>query len=82
MLRYEAATASPPRTAGACDQDATALVLRDDDRPENVVKRMQEYATKTAPLKRFYQERRLVAEVPATGAPEAVLAATRRLLGR
>jgi adenylate kinase len=75
-------TASPPRQAGVCDKDGTALVLRDDDRPENVKKRMQEYAEKTAPLKRYYQERQLVAEVDADRAPEAVLAATRQLLGR
>ncbi len=75
-------TASPPRTAGVCDKDGTALVLRDDDRPENVKKRMQEYAGKTAPLKRYYQDRKLVAEPAATGAPEAILAATRKLLGR
>jgi adenylate kinase len=74
-------TASPPRTAGVCDREGAALVLRDDDRPENVKKRMQEYADKTWPLKRFYRERKLVAEVEATGAPEAILQATRSLLG-
>jgi adenylate kinase len=73
--------ASPPRKPGVCDRDGTALVLREDDRPENVKKRMQEYAEKTWPLKRFYQERQLVAEVDGTGSPEDVLAATRRLLG-
>ncbi|HEY7724096.1 MAG TPA: adenylate kinase [Anaeromyxobacteraceae bacterium] len=73
--------ASPPRRPGACDKDGTALVLRDDDRPENVRKRMQEYAQKTAPLRGWYQERGLVAAVPATGAPEAILAATRAILG-
>jgi adenylate kinase len=73
--------ASPPKKAGLCDRDGTALVLREDDKPENVVKRMQEYAEKTWPLKRFYRERRLVAEVDATGSPEDVLAATRRVLG-
>ena len=73
--------ASPPRKAGVCDREGAALVLREDDKPENVKKRMQEYAEKTWPLKRFYQERRLVAEVDATGSPEDVLAATRKLLG-
>jgi adenylate kinase len=74
-------TASPPKRAGFCDRDGTALVLREDDRPENVKKRMQEYAEKTWPLKRFYQERRLVAEVDGTGSPEDVLAAARRVIG-
>jgi adenylate kinase len=75
-------TASPPRKAGLCDREGAALVLRDDDRPENVKKRMQEYADKTAPLKRWYQDRRLVAEIPATGTPEDILASTRQILGR
>jgi len=74
-------TASPPKRAGICDRDGTALVLREDDRPENVKKRMQEYAEKTWPLKRFYQERRLVAEVDGTGSPDDVLAAARRVIG-
>lgn len=73
-------TASPPKTAGICDKDGAPLVLRDDDRPENVKKRMQEYAEKTAPLQRFYEGRGLVAAVDADGAPEAILETTRRLL--
>ncbi|HET9554458.1 MAG TPA: adenylate kinase [Anaeromyxobacteraceae bacterium] len=75
-------TQSPPKAAGACDKDGTALVLREDDKPENVRKRMQEYVAKTAPLKAFYQARGQVAEVDGLGAPDAVLAATRKLLGR
>ncbi len=75
-------TASPPKAAGACDKDGAALVLREDDKPENVRTRMQEYAAKTAPLKAFYQARGLVAEVDGLGAPDAILAATLKLLGR
>jgi len=73
-------SASPPRQAGRCDREGAALVQRDDDRPENVTKRMQEYAEKTRPLKRFYQERGLVAEIDAAGSPEGILAATRTAL--
>jgi adenylate kinase len=73
-------TATPPKKAGVCDKEGAALVLRDDDRPENVKKRMQEYADKTWPLKRFYQERKLVSEVEATGTPAEILAATRKIL--
>jgi adenylate kinase len=75
-------TASPPKQAGRCDKDGTALVLREDDKPENVRTRMQEYAAKTAPLKAFYQARGQVAEVDGLGAPDAILAATLKLLGR
>ena len=73
-------SANPPRSTGECDRDETPLVQRDDDRPENVVKRMQEYADKTWPLKRFYQERRLVTEIEGVGTPEGILAATRAAL--
>jgi adenylate kinase len=43
---------------------------------------MQQYADKTWPLKRFYQERRLVCEVGGVGTPEGILAATKVLLAR
>jgi adenylate kinase len=75
-------TATPPKQAGVCDKDGTALVLREDDKPENVRKRMQEYAGKTEPLKRFYADRGLVSVLDGIGAPDAILAATRRILGR
>ncbi len=75
-------TANPPKRAGYCDKDGTGLVLREDDKPENVKKRMQEYAEKTAPLKRFYQERGLVSEVNGVGAPESILAASKAALAK
>ncbi len=42
---------------------------------------MEEYAKKTRPLKRFYQDLGLVTEIDGVGSPEAVLAATRTALG-
>ena len=73
-------TANPPRQAGHCDRDEAALVHRDDDRPENVKRRMEEYAEKTRPLKRFYLGRGLVTEIDGVGTPEAILEATRAAL--
>jgi len=75
-------TATPPQKDGLCDKDGTALVLREDDKPENVRKRMQEYTSKTEPLKRFYADRGLVTVLDGIGAPDAIMAETRRLLGR
>jgi len=75
-------TQNPPRRAGTCDKDGTALVLREDDRPENVLKRMHEYATKTEPLKRFYRERGLLVPVDGLQTPGRVLASTRQLVER
>ena len=73
-------TAQPPHRAGRCDRDDATLVHRADDQPENVKKRMEEYAEKTRPLERFYEERGLVAAIDAAGTPHAVLAATRARL--
>ncbi len=73
---------NPPARAGFCDRDDTALVQRDDDKPENVRMRLQEYATKTEPLRRFYRERGLLTEIEGVGTPEGILAATRKALGR
>jgi adenylate kinase len=75
-------TQQPPRQAGRCDKDGAALVLREDDKPEKVRMRMQEYVGKTAPLKAYYQARGQVVEVDGLGAPDAVLAETRRRLAR
>jgi adenylate kinase len=73
-------TSNPPRRAGWCDRGDGELVQRDDDRPENVRKRMEEYAAKTRPLKDYYQRRGLVTELDAVGAPAAILASTRQAL--
>ena len=73
-------TSNPPRRVGWCDRGDGELVQRDDDRPENVRKRMEEYAAKTRPLKDYYQQRRLVTELDAVGAPAAILASTRQAL--
>ncbi len=75
-------SASPPARSGFCDRDDTPLVQRDDDRPENVRMRLQEYATKTEPLKRHFRDRGLLSEVEGVGTPEGILAATRKALGR
>jgi adenylate kinase len=74
-------TANPPKAAGTCDRDGAALVLREDDRPETVKRRLVEYEAKTAPLKRWYQERGSLSEVAGAGSPDEILAATKAALG-
>ena len=73
---------NPPKQAGICDREGEALVQRPDDQPENVRVRLKEYGTKTEPLKRYYREKGLLAEVEGVGSTEAILAATRRVLGK
>ena len=75
-------SANPPRSTDRCDRDGESLVQRQDDRPENVKKRMQEYTDKTWPLKRFYRERQLVTEIEGVGTPDGILAATKVALAK
>jgi len=74
-------TQSPPKRDGYCDRDGAGLVQRDDDKPETVRKRLQEYATKTEPLRRFYKDRNLLTDIEGVGTPEGILAATKKALG-
>jgi adenylate kinase len=74
-------SANPPKRTGVCDRDGTDLVQRDDDRPENVKKRTQEYADKTWPLKKFYATRGLLSEIEGVGTTEGILAVTKKALG-
>jgi adenylate kinase len=74
-------TGKPPRRPGFCDKDGAALIQRDDDRPEMVMKRMQQYASKTEPVKRFYREGGLLSAIESVGSPESILAASKRVLG-
>jgi len=73
---------NPPKRDGFCDLDDAGLLQREDDKPATVRNRLQEYATKTEPLLRFYRERHLLTEIQGVGTPEGVLAATKKALGR
>jgi adenylate kinase len=73
---------NPPQRDGYCDKDGTGLLQRDDDKPETVRKRLQEYAAKTAPLISFYRDRHALTQIEGVGSPEGILAATKKALGR
>ncbi len=45
----------PPKTAGVCDKDGGALIQRDDDKPEAVLKRLALYHDQTVPVVAFYE---------------------------
>jgi adenylate kinase len=74
-------TQNPPKRDGFCDKDDTGLVQREDDKPETVRKRLQEYTAKTEPLRRFYETRHLLTSIEGVGTPEGILAATKKALG-
>jgi len=68
------ATSKPPKVAGVCDLDGSALVIREDDRESVVRERLDAYEQKTRPLlDHFRQAGRKVIEIDAsTLKPEGV----------
>jgi adenylate kinase len=61
---------------GICDQCGSALVQREDDRPESVRVRMTVYEQSTAPLTDFYRRQGLLVSIPAHGTPEEIFGRT------
>ena len=62
----------PPRVAGRCDCDGTALFRRPDDAPEAVRHRFQIYNDRTLPLLEFYHAQGLLRTVDAAGDADSV----------
>jgi adenylate kinase len=69
---------APPARPDVCDRCGGELYQRVDDSEATVRKRLQVYATQTAPLLEYYRERHLLSPVSGEGAIEAVRAALRR----
>ena len=71
----------PPKTEGKCDHCGSELILRDDDKPETVKKRLDVYHEQTQPLIEYYKGRNLLKEVDGTMAMEEVFHAITEILG-
>ena len=56
----------PPKAEGICNRCSKELVLRDDDKPETVQKRLDVYHQQTQPLIDFYHKREVLREVDGT----------------
>ena len=74
-------THNPPAAKGICDKCGEKVAVRDDDRPETIRRRLQEYREKTAPLAAYYAERDLLRRIPACGTINEIEAVLERLLG-
>lgn len=57
---------NPPKTEGVCDVCGEKLVLREDDKPETVQKRLRVYHEQTQPLIDYYQKAGVLKEVDGT----------------
>lgn len=62
----------PPKKEGICDHCGNALVLRDDDKPETVKKRLDVYHEQTQPLIDYYAKQNILKTVDGTQPMESV----------
>jgi adenylate kinase len=62
----------PPKQEGVCDIDGAKLMVRDDDKPEVISKRLATYREKTAPLVDYYEERGILNHVDGAQPPDRV----------
>ena len=72
---------NPPKQKGVCDTCGAELVLRDDDKPETVQKRLDVYHEQTQPLIDYYTKAGNLADVDGTKGMDDVFAAIVDLLG-
>lgn len=70
----------PPKVADVCDTCGSALVLRDDDKPETVKNRLNVYHEQTQPLIAYYTEKGILRTVDGTRPMEEVFAAIKAIL--
>jgi adenylate kinase len=71
---------NPPKNEGHCDLDGMKLVQRDDDKPETVMRRLETYHEKTAPLIEYYEDRGLLRRFDGSRDPSEVHAHIRATL--
>jgi len=71
----------PPKQEGICDTCGSKLVLRDDDRPETVSKRLRVYHEQTQPLIEYYKKAGILKEVDGTQDMNKVFEDIRTILG-
>ena len=72
---------APTKTEGICDVCGKELILRDDDKPETVTKRLGVYHEQTQPLIDYYTKAGALKEVDGTVDINDVFAAIVEILG-
>lgn len=72
---------NPAKTEGICDVCGDKLILRDDDKPETVQKRLDVYHDQTQPLIQYYEKAGILESVDGTMAMDDVFEAIVKILG-
>ncbi len=71
----------PPKKEGICDRCGGELILRDDDKPETVKKRLDVYHEQTQPLIDYYTKKGIIKDVDGTKLMDDVFNAIVKILG-
>ena len=71
----------PTKVEGVCDRCGSPVVLRDDDQPETVKKRLEVYHAQTQPLIDYYKKQNILKSVDGTQPMEEVFRAIVEILG-
>lgn len=72
---------NPTKTEGICDACGAQTVLRDDDKPETVQKRLTVYHDQTQPLIDYYKNQGILKSVDGTRPMDTVFADIIQILG-
>jgi adenylate kinase len=62
----------PPKHEGVCDLCGSRLIVRDDDKPEVITHRLEEYRSKTEPVVAHYEDMGILRRVDGARAPDEV----------
>jgi len=71
---------NPPEKEGVCDLDGSPLVVRDDDKPDVIRHRLDQYHEKTEPLVDYYDGQSLLRRIDGGASPDEVGAEVERTL--
>ena len=71
----------PTKVEGVCDRCGSPVVLRDDDKPETVKKRLEVYHTQTQPLIDYYEKQGILKTVDGTQSMDTVFQTIIEILG-
>ena len=70
----------PPQTEGVCEVCGEELMVRDDDKPDVIKHRLDQYREKTEPLVAYYEDRGVLERVDGSKEPDQVEQDVRALL--
>jgi adenylate kinase len=71
---------NPPEQEGVCDVDGSELIQRDDDKPDVIRHRLDQYHAKNEPLVDYYDRQSLLRRIDGTASPDEVADSVNRTL--